>query len=212
MIPQKYFDFFTVALLIILMVVNVFIHFKKNKFTACIYLLAGMVFPVATNIIYVMCGGYIYSMMMYGEVMIFVLLLYLGGTTSFKWKDIANGFAVIAITIIVVLFCRYANVCYLNADYVQKAGISYFNRIITRIENIEGYKNIKNSIFIAGGPMMGKSLPTDELIVTKDLNCVLVIDDLNETNYPCINCGKCTFVCPVNIYPVLIMKNCMRSM
>lgn len=75
------------------------------------------------------------------------------------------------------------------------------------IENIEGYKEIKNPLFIAGGPMMGNSLPTDELVVTKDLNCVLVIDDIETTNYPCINCGKCTNVCPVNILPVLIMKN-----
>lgn len=76
------------------------------------------------------------------------------------------------------------------------------------IENIDGYKDIKNPLFIAGGPMMGNSLPTDELVVTKDLNCVMVIDDIEEVNYPCINCGKCTFVCPSKIYPVLIMKNC----
>ena len=54
---------------------------------------------------------------------------------------------------------------------------------------------------------MGNSLPTDELVVTKDLNCVLVIDDVETINYPCINCGKCTSVCPVGILPVLIMKN-----
>ena len=76
------------------------------------------------------------------------------------------------------------------------------------IENIEGYKDIKNPLFIAGGPMMGTSVSTDELIVTKDLNCVLVIDDIERVNYPCINCGKCAFVCPVGILPVLIMKNC----
>ena len=75
------------------------------------------------------------------------------------------------------------------------------------IENIEGYKDIKNPLFIAGGPMMGNSLPTDELVVTKDLNCVLVIDDIETTNYPCINCGKCASVCPSKILPVLIMKN-----
>ena len=75
------------------------------------------------------------------------------------------------------------------------------------IENIDGYKDIKNPLFIAGGPMMGNSLPTDDLVVTKDLNCVLVIDDIETTNYPCINCGKCTEVCPSNILPVLIMKN-----
>lgn len=75
------------------------------------------------------------------------------------------------------------------------------------IENIEGYKEIKNPLFIAGGPMMGKSLPSDELVVTKDLNCVLVIENNEEKQYPCIKCGKCSMVCPVKLSPVLIMKN-----
>lgn len=75
------------------------------------------------------------------------------------------------------------------------------------IENIEGYKDIKNPIFISGGPMMGNSLPSDNLIVTNDLNCVIVIDDIELTNYPCIKCGKCASVCPVKLMPVMIMKN-----
>ena len=75
------------------------------------------------------------------------------------------------------------------------------------ISELEGYKNIKNPLFIAGGPMMGNSLPTDEVIITKDINCILVIDDHFEKNLPCIKCGKCIEVCPVGICPVLIMNN-----
>ena len=75
------------------------------------------------------------------------------------------------------------------------------------IKGLDGYKDIKNPLFIAGGPMMGKSLPTDEVIITKDINCILVIEDHFEKNLPCIKCGKCMEVCPVRIYPVLIMEN-----
>ena len=75
------------------------------------------------------------------------------------------------------------------------------------IKGIDGYKNIKNPLFIAGGPMMGNSLPTDEVIITKDINCLLVIEDHLEKNLPCIKCGKCMEVCPVGIYPVMIMEN-----
>lgn len=75
------------------------------------------------------------------------------------------------------------------------------------IKGIDGYKNIKNPLFIAGGPMMGNSLPTDEVIITKDINCILVIEDHLEKNLPCIKCGKCMEVCPVGIYPVMIMEN-----
>lgn len=75
------------------------------------------------------------------------------------------------------------------------------------ISGLEGYKNIKNPLFIAGGPMMGNSLPTDDVIITKDINCLLVIEDHFEKNLPCIRCGKCTEVCPVGILPVFIMEN-----
>lgn len=75
------------------------------------------------------------------------------------------------------------------------------------ISNIDGYRDIKNPLFIAGGPMMGTSVPTDDIIITKDLNCILVIEDHFEKNMPCIKCGKCMEVCPVGISPVLIMES-----
>ncbi len=75
------------------------------------------------------------------------------------------------------------------------------------IKYIDGYKDIKNPLFIAGGPMMGNSLPVDDVVITKDLNCILVIDDDYDKSLPCIRCGKCIGVCPVGIMPVCIMKN-----
>lgn len=76
------------------------------------------------------------------------------------------------------------------------------------INNLDGYNKLKNPIFIAGGPMMGNSLPIDDVIITKDLNAVLVIEDNFEKNLPCIRCGKCIEVCPAGIYPVFIMNSC----
>lgn len=75
------------------------------------------------------------------------------------------------------------------------------------INNLEGYKNIKNPLFIVGGPMMGKSMPCDDVVITKDVTSIIVMEDHFEKNLPCIKCGKCTEVCPANIMPVLIMEN-----
>lgn len=75
------------------------------------------------------------------------------------------------------------------------------------ISSISGYKNLKKPLFIAGGPMMGKSLPCDDLIITKDLNAILVIEDNFTKSLPCISCGKCLEVCPAGIFPAVIMKN-----
>lgn len=75
------------------------------------------------------------------------------------------------------------------------------------INEIDEYKNIKKPLFVVGGPMMGKSMPCDDVVITKDVTSILLIDDNFEKNLPCIKCGKCTMVCPVNIMPVLIMEN-----
>ena len=67
------------------------------------------------------------------------------------------------------------------------------------IMNLDGYKDIQNPLFIAGGPMMGNSISTDDVIITKDLNCILVIEDHFEKNLPCIKCGKCEKACPQHL-------------
>lgn len=76
------------------------------------------------------------------------------------------------------------------------------------IDAIEGYKRNKDITFIAGGPMMGTSLSSDDLMVTPNLNCVLIIKkSKDEESLPCIRCGKCVEVCPSKLSPVLIKEN-----
>ena len=54
---------------------------------------------------------------------------------------------------------------------------------------------------------MGLSIKDDNLIVTPDLNCILLLDDSEEEVTSCIKCGKCSEVCPVNLIPSLIIDN-----
>ena len=64
---------------------------------------------------------------------------------------------------------------------------------------------------IMGGPMMGFALEDDTAPIVKATNCALFIssEELNESNsehakqptLPCIRCGKCMDVCPVNLLP-----------
>ena len=54
---------------------------------------------------------------------------------------------------------------------------------------------------------MGKSMPCDDVVITKDVTSIIVMEDHFEKNLSCIKCGKCTMVCPANIMPVLIMEN-----
>ena len=98
----------------------------------------------------------------------------------------------------------------ISGEGIKKPG-NYKVKIGTNFSELmlktDGYKNIKNPILIAGGKMMGKSIPSDELIITKDLNTILVIENEHKKSDECIRCGKCGEVCPVGIVPAMIIDN-----
>jgi len=56
---------------------------------------------------------------------------------------------------------------------------------------------------IMGGPMMGFTLQSDQLPVTKACNCILVENTEEESpaTMPCIRCGACATVCPAQLLP-----------
>lgn len=79
------------------------------------------------------------------------------------------------------------------------------------INNISEYKQIKDPLFVVGGPMMGNSLPSDDVVITPDVNCLMVISNIDSKVLPCIKCGKCIGVCPSNLSPVLIMNSINKT-
>ncbi len=65
--------------------------------------------------------------------------------------------------------------------------------------------DLGDAYFIAGGPMTGKSVFQDTLIVNRALTSVVVIPkDIREVNPECMGCGKCSDVCPVFLSPIVI--------
>ncbi|MGI6329909.1 MAG: RnfABCDGE type electron transport complex subunit C [Bacilli bacterium] len=76
------------------------------------------------------------------------------------------------------------------------------------IEEIGGLKEDQELSFIVNGPLRGKSLKIDDLIVTKDLAGIVIQTKRRlEQETTCLRCGKCALVCPVNIVPILIKEN-----
>lgn len=71
-----------------------------------------------------------------------------------------------------------------------------------------GGLNKKDALFIAGGPMMGNNIPTDDIIINCNDNCILVLDKIDfEESTKCTRCGKCVENCPAKLSPILISEN-----
>ncbi|WIV10574.1 electron transport complex subunit RsxC [Proteiniborus sp. MB09-C3] len=76
-----------------------------------------------------------------------------------------------------------------------------------------GYKETPGKI-IMGGPMMGLAQFTDEVPVIKGTSGVLILNEkearIPEPD-PCIRCGKCVDICPVNLQPLFISQLSLKG-
>ncbi len=88
---------------------------------------------------------------------------------------------------------------------------NYHVKVGTSIKQLialsEGYKEEYDKVnVIMGGPMMGVSTVSDDVIVSKTTTSVIVLADTDYHEEPCVRCGSCVYSCPARIEPVQIMN------
>ncbi|CCV64954.1 NADH oxidoreductase complex RnfABCDGE type, C subunit [Alteracholeplasma palmae J233] len=89
-------------------------------------------------------------------------------------------------------------------------------RIGTSIEELlelaGGYKDLDlNKTLIVGGPMMGTSVSSSDLVLTHTMTSLIINNEVVREEEPCIHCASCVYSCPVEIQPVQIMNAFKRK-
>ena len=74
---------------------------------------------------------------------------------------------------------------------------------VADVINFAGGYTDRAAHLVIGGPMTGKSVTTDRVPVVKATNCILVLSQVpaRGRELPCIRCGECAEVCPVQLLP-----------
>lgn len=120
-----------------------YFYYKKDRSLCFQTVLLAICFPLAVNFIFFMCDpAQVDSMMTYGEVMFFVYLVWILDmffASKERICQVLTYMGVILLMTLNVMFSRFANVCYLKAEFMQAQAISYFTALSTQIKSTEGF-------------------------------------------------------------------------
>lgn len=73
------------------------------------------------------------------------------------------------------------------------------------LEQIGGINSsLESCKIIAGGPMMGKAMVSNQFVIDRAMNAVTVLKNENLPAMQCLKCGRCVNHCPIGLQPVRI--------
>lgn len=115
---------------------------RWNGFWLCGMLL---LLPLAVNLIFVMAKPTeVHSLMVYAQIVpvIFVIRLLdqLDFSKILKGNLLRRG-SVLVLLLLIIVYCRFSNQCYLKATFTQQQCINYFTTLITQIKSTDGYSD-----------------------------------------------------------------------
>lgn len=81
--------------------------------------------------------------------------------------------------------------------------VPYGTPVSDVVEQLGGYTS-ESVLLIAGGPMMGRTMTTDGIVVHTYSNAMTILKYEPIEAIECMRCGRCNDVCPAGILPVRI--------
>ena len=164
------FQFYKILLFVIfaVIIIGLIRTFKENKLKTIELIVLLLFVPLANNFVYLMCETeYVYSIMMYGQLTIFVLFIYMIENLKFDIQVIQKGTRLIGMVLLCVfcvIYTKFDNDCYLKADILQRQINSYITTMVTQIKSLDGYIDGMKIAYINEDIKSDSSIPQREEI------------------------------------------------
>ena len=101
---------------------------------------------------------------------------------------------------------RYFSVCGNGIKNPTNFNVRIGTSVHDLIEMAGGYKDDKPKVLIVGGPMMGTNLQSDNFFVSKTTTNLIVFNEEEYKEEPCIHCASCVYSCPADLKPAQILQ------
>ena len=124
---------------------------RKSKGKAVLLSVLFLLFPLGSNLIYVMVEEEVHALMVYGQIMPVVLFAWLFDRLDFSPLKLRRGASLAAslvLGLMSLMYARYDNQCYLKDALHQQEAISYYTTLITRIKSQPGYRPDMEVFFV----------------------------------------------------------------
>ena len=132
-------------------IIAIDIYKRSGKlFAAVIELLLICLAPLAANFIYVMCEqNTIHLLMVYGNIIIFIYLVWAAeNAEAMLPKNLACTISAVILLLMNLVYLKYDNICYLEAEILQEESKSYYTELVMRIQSTEGYNTDMPIIYV----------------------------------------------------------------
>lgn len=141
----------TVIILAVVAIYNFIRLVRTNISLGILYFISILIFPLCVNFMFFMTDyGVVHSLMVYAQDIPFIALAcyidrflhlnheVLDGSIEKLEGSLKKGCIILG-GLLIVMYIRYDNACYLKASMMQSEANSYFTTLITQIKSIDGY-------------------------------------------------------------------------